>query len=239
MQVAVCDDNSGFLAEFDRLLRTFPQIEAVSCFSSLTAFLSAIEDGRQYDGVFMDIDWDGSDEGMDAAEHLADLSPGTKIIYITGYNDLFSQRVFLRRANLSGYLVKPVDRRLLEANLEKLSNSLPSFEPLLTVRIRGDVLSIPHREILYLEGRGHSVIIHTLQKEITVYQKLEDLCAALPREFCRCHKSFAVNMRHIRRFQQPDILLKNGGTVPVSRARYARTKEEYFKFMGQFLFQGG
>lgn len=234
MQIAVCDDDQGALAQLDRQLRLSPRTGSVSCFANLDNFLSSVEGGQQYDAVLMDIDWAGHAAGIDAAEKLERLSPRTRVVYVTGYNERFSQRIFLQRANLSGYLTKPVDQALLEANLEKIADSLLlQEEPALVVRSRGSVLNIPFREILFLEGHGHSVIIHTLGEMFTVYGQLETLQSALPPDFFRCHKSFTVNMRHIRRFQQPDILLKSGALVPVSRARYAQARDAYFRFMGQ------
>lgn len=234
MLIAVCDDNEGALAELERQLRQAAQVESVSCFTSLEAFLCCVEEGRRYDAVLLDIDWAGRDAGLDAAERLAELCPRTRIVFVTGYNDRFSQQIFLRGATPSGYLVKPVDQTLLEACLEKLAAELLlEEEPALVVRSRGGVLSIPAREILYLEGRGHNVLIHTVREDVAIYERLDGICDALPPGFCRCHKSFVVNMAHIRRFQQPDILLMSGAAVPVSRARYARAREDYFRFMGQ------
>lgn len=234
MQIAVCDDNTGALAELERQLRLLDRVEGVACFSSLEAFLLSVEEGRRCDAVLLDIDWEGRDEGLDAAERLARLSPRTRIIFVTGYNDRFSQQIFLRGATPSGYLVKPVDQKLLEACLEKAASELVlEEEPALVVRSRGGVLSIPAREILYLEGSGHNVFIHTLRERLDIYGRLDAVQRDLPPGFCRCHKSFVVNMAHIRRFQQPDILLKTGAAVPVSRARYAQAREDYFRFMGQ------
>lgn len=234
MQIAACDDNKVFLEELASQLRSLPQAEEVSCFSSLESFWLSVEGGRTFDAVLLDIDWAGQEAGLDAAEKLERLCPRTKIIFVTGYNDRFSQRIFLRRSNLSGLLVKPVEQKLLAANLEKIADSLLlREEPALAVRSRGSVLSIPLREILYLEGTGHHVTIHALTEAVTVYEQLGDVFRTLPESFYRCHKSFVVNMAHIRRFQQPDILLKNGARVPVSRARYAPAKAAYFAYVGQ------
>lgn len=103
----------------------------------------------------------------------------------------------------------------------------------MTLSSRGKPVFVPHREILYLESLGHTVNIHTAEEQITVYARLNNILQLLPDGFIQCHKSFVVNMRQIRRFQAPDILLKNGAKIPVSRNRYAETKSAYFKFMGQ------
>jgi DNA-binding LytR/AlgR family response regulator len=205
-------------------------------FFDLNTFLFSIDGGKRYDAVLLDIDWGRGDTGMDVAEELYKLCPETKIIYVTGYNERFSQRIFLQRANLSGYLTKPVDMALLCANLQKAAASLPLQEqPSIVLRQRGAPVSISLREICFIESRGHTIQVHTLEETLVAYEKLDSVSRSLPAGFFQCHKSYIVNMRQIRRFQSSDILLKNGESVPVSRARYAKTKEAYFKFMGQMF----
>ena len=234
MRIAVCDDNILFLKEIRTQLEKLNIADQLSCYFNLNAFLCSVEDGPRYDVVLMDIDWQQDETGMDIAEKLEQLSPLTKIIYITGYNDRFSQQIFLHKANLSGYLVNPIDTGLLQANLAKVKKALEDQEePLLTLSSHGKPLSLPCRDILYLESLGHTVNIHTSEETITVYQRLEKILPMLPGGFIQCHKSFIVNMRQIRRFQPPDILLKNSMLIPVSRKRYAETKEAFFCFMGQ------
>jgi len=234
MEIAVCDDNHLFLEEIRKQLETLPMIENTCLFSDLNTFLFSVDGGKRYDAVLMDIDWDQDTSGMDVAEELYRLSPETKIIYVTGYSDRFSQHIFLYRANLSGYLTKPVDMELLRANLRKVADTL-SFQgqPSIVLRQRGVPISIPLREIYFVESRGHTIEVHTAGETVIVYESLENILRSLPAVFFQCHKSYIVNMSQIRRFQSTDILLKNGETVPLSRARYAKTKESYFNYMGQ------
>ena len=234
MRSAVCDDNPLFLTEIQKQIEELHMTEQVISYSKLNAFFSSVEEGKVYDAVLMDIDWRQDENGMDVAEKLNELSPRTKIIYVTGYNDRFSQQIFLHRANLSGYLVKPVDNQLLRANLKKVEEEMAcQKEDVLTLSSRGKPVTILCRDIFYIESIGHTVRIHTATDTITAYERLDAVTKRLPVGFIRCHKSFVVNMRQIRRFQTPDILLKNGAKIPVSRNRYAETKSAYFKFMGQ------
>lgn len=234
MQIAVCDDNELFLREIEEQLQTLPMVGNIFLFSDLDALLFSVDEGRRYDAVLMDIDWNQGDSGMDVAEELYKLCPDTKIIYVTGYSERFSQHIFLYRANLSGYLTKPVDTALLRANLRKVADTL-SFQrqPSVVLRQRGAPISIPLREIYFIESRGHTIEVHTAGDTVIAYERLENLLRSLPAGFFQCHKSYIVNMPQIQRFQSADILLKNGETVPVSRARYAETKEAYFSYMGQ------
>lgn len=233
MHIAVCDDNILFLSTLKTQVEALDIADRISDYSDLNSFLRSVESGTRYDAVLMDIDWEQTTTGMDIAERLSRLSPMTRIIYVTGYNDRFSQQIFLQSANLSGYLVKPVDSALLRANLEKVADAVRQDEPTLTVSVSGKPVSLPLGEIAYLESLGHTVSIHIRDEVITVYERLDRLSPMLPEGFLRCHKSFLVNMRHIRRFLERDILLDTGETIPVSRSRYAQAKTDYFRRMGR------
>lgn len=233
MHIAVCDDNILFLSTLKTQVEALDIADRISDYSDLNSFLRSVESGTRYDAVLMDIDWEQTTTGMDIAERLSRLSPMTRIIYVTGYNDRFSQQIFLQSANLSGYLVKPVDSALLRANLEKVADAVRRDEPTLTVSVSGKPVSLPLGEIAYLESLGHTVSIHIRDEVITVYERLDRLSPMLPEGFLRCHKSFLVNMRHIRRFLERDILLDTGETIPVSRSRYAQAKTDYFRRMGR------
>jgi len=234
MDIAVCDDNKLFLREIEEQLEALPIVKNIFMFSDLNTFLFSIDEGKRYDAVLMDIEWDEKVAGMGVAEELFKLCPDVKIIYVTGHVERFSQQIFLHRASLSGFLTKPVDTALLQANLQKVADAIPYQEqPALVLRQQGSPVSIPLREIFFIESRGHIVVVHTAGETVTAYERLEAFLQMLPVGFYQCHKSYIVNMSQIRRFQSSDILLKNKEQIPVSRARYAETKEAYFSYMGQ------
>jgi len=233
MNIAVCDDNELFLREIGRRLQSLPIVDSTVMFSDLDAFLLSIDSGKHYDAVLMDIEWEMNAGGMDAAAELFKLCPETKIIYVTGHVERFSQHIFLNRVSLSGFLSKPVDAELLLANLQKVADALKYQEqPSLILQQQGAPVSIPYREIYYIESRGHTVCVHTEGEVTTAYERLDSILRSLPAGFYQCHKSFIVSMGKIRRFRSGEVLLKDGSLVPVSRARYAETKEAYFSYMG-------
>ncbi|MCL2198191.1 MAG: LytTR family DNA-binding domain-containing protein [Defluviitaleaceae bacterium] len=231
MHIAVCDDNVKFLNNFEAQLKMFDVVESINLFSNLDTFLFSVDGGRRYDAVFMDISWGENPLGIDAASELHKLSPHTKVIFVTGHVETFSQQIFLNDANLSGLLAKPVDTGILQANLQKVAQGL-SFGTQPALFIKKKSLSIPAHEIIYIESQNHTVLIHTEKETVTVYETLKTVLDALPKGFFQCHKSFVVNMSQIRRFQTADILMKNGKTIPVSRKKYTATRNNYLQFMG-------
>lgn len=236
MRVALCDDNALFLQELEAQVNQASFVGVVHSFSDWKSLREAMEKGQTYDAVLMDIDLAGAETGIDAAETLYQRMPAAKIIFVTGYTERFVQQVFLHHSNLSGYLTKPVDPALLQANLQKIADGLEQREEeTLLLRINGAVTGIPFREINFIESRSHTVTFHMRNRTLAAYEKLGDLQQKLPPSFCRCHKSFIVNMRQIQQIQYTGILLKNGEQVPVSRTKYAQTRERYFRFMGREL----
>lgn len=234
MEIAICDDNELFIAGLKEQLQTLQMAENIITFSNLDTFFCSVEGGKRYDVVFMDIEWGKDVAGMDAAAELYRLSPDTRVIYVTGRVDRYSQHIFLHRANMSGYLTKPVDGELLKANLQKVADDLPlGDQPVLVLRQKGAPVSIPLREIYFIESSAHTVSVHTEDDTVTAYERLETIMHTLPTGFFQCHKSYIVNMSRIRRFQASDILLKNGERIPVSRSKYNETKEAYFSYIGQ------
>lgn len=234
MEIAICDDNALFLRDMREQLKTFPMVTAIEVYSDIDEFMLSISAGKRFDAVFMDIEWEANVAGIDAAAQLYKLSPETKVIFVTGHTQQYSQQIFLQRANLSGYLTKPVDRALLEANLQKVAQSEPQpDEPMLTLKQKGTPISIPLQEIYYIESDKHTINVHTEAEMVTAYERLETIRKTLPAGFCHCHKSYIVNMSRIRRFLPGEILLKNGSRIPVSRSRYNETKEAYVRYIGR------
>lgn len=232
MRIAVCDDHPLCLLELERQLKDIPLVEETRCFSAPEDLFRAVREGEAYDAVLLDIDFQTSDTGIDAAEALFALSPETRIIYMTGYTDRFVQQIFLRKSNLCGYLTKPVDPALLEANLRKLVRTAAE-DGGVALRVNGSLVAVPFREIVYLESRNHAVLVHTRGSVITTYQKLEELMTQLPQTFVQCHKSFAVNLCEIRQFRAAGILLRDGTRIPVSRSRNAAARAAFFALIGQ------
>ena len=233
MQIAVCDDNEFHLLDMKEKLSALSIVENAFYFSDLTLFLSSIEDGNCFDAVLMDIDWGENSTGLDAAAELFKRNPDIKVIYVTGHSEAYSQHIFLNRTNLSGFIAKPVDADILRANLLKVKEAVSlGRQPTLVVRQSNVFISIPFREIHYIESWKHTITIHGARDPVVTYQRLDKVMDALPAGFFHCHKSYIVNMGQIQRFQTDEIVLKSGKTIPVSRSRYADTKKAYLRFIG-------
>ena len=230
MRVAVCDDNKQCLKELKHLLDRFSFVRDVECFSDIDRFFSSLLDEEHYDLILMDLDWKEDSDGMHHAERLYHMAPHLPILYVTGYNDVFAQHIFLRDSNLLGYLTKPVDPDLLGQYLQK-ALTMGSRREMLTFPYQGGLISLDIRKILYLESHDHITMIHTETVSYSVRKKLGELFPLFPDRLIQCHKSYAVNLYWIQRMIPGCLILRNGTKIPISRSCASRTKEAVFDFM--------
>lgn len=235
MHIAVCDDEEHCLEAMRQLLQDYPGISRVVYYRNLEELSEAQKNGTAFDLIFMDIEWNGNTEnGIEYASQYNRRSPQTQFVFVTAYNDKFSQRIFWEKLNLCGYLVKPVQKENLKILLDKVREKLFGSEALV-LQHGGTTEKIPSNQIYYLESNAHQVVIHTLSGEISVYEKLDAYEKKLSKDFVRIHKSFLVNMQYIRRIEMKEVTLQDDTVLPVSRTRYSASRDKYFRFMRAML----
>ncbi|MCI5668737.1 MAG: LytTR family transcriptional regulator DNA-binding domain-containing protein [Oscillospiraceae bacterium] len=106
------------------------------------------------------------------------------------------------------------------------------MEKKLSFQRRGRVISLCESEILYLESDKHYVNIYTTDGEShSVQGKLSDFEGSLSDMFVKCHKSFVVNMNHIKRIDADGIKLLNNKPIPVSRSFSGQVKSRFLNFL--------
>ena len=121
MHIAVCDDEKNCLDNMEQLLKSYPGISRTEYYQKLEDLSAALKSGITYDLILMDIEWNQSTEnGIQFAAQYNLLSPQTQFIFVTAYNDKFSQKIFWETINLCGYLVKPVQKENLESKAHQI-----------------------------------------------------------------------------------------------------------------------
>lgn len=231
MKAVICDDERMAAEYLAALLQKKEDIDILDIFTRQTEFLRAMEEGQIPDVVFMDIDWKDDLNGIQLSKKLFEKYPNTQIIYVTGYNDRFSQQIFLEDSNLCGYLVKPVQEEYLDGMLKKAAQHQRKNTDKLVINRRGVVQVLPCDDIIYLESQGHYTILHMLKEDVSIYEKMNVWSEKLPRRFVQCHKSYVVNMDCITYIDKDVIWLKDDHKINISKSRYKEFRERYFQYM--------
>ena len=244
MRIAVCDDQAEVLNTVERMfleVGVITGIENVDIYQDIRKLKKEFQEGNRPDVLIMDICHEFNpalpktkdrQEGIDCAYELNQRYPELQIIYMTEDVKKYSQHIFLKPVNLLGYLTKPVDlvilKKLLEIAKEKQKQN---DEKRVTIMCRNHRQIFYLDEILYLESRAHRTMIHTYEGEEVCRDKISDLEQRMGDTFVRCHQSFLVNMKYIRRIENESFKLENGEEISISKRRYVETKNRYFAYL--------
>ena len=119
LRVAVCDDQPEVLESMKTILKETGLVSTVACYDNIRELREELQEGKMVDLLMMDICHeldshmaiaDQKKNGIDFAYELNQQFPFLQIIYITGYNDRYSQDIFLKPVRLAGFLTKPIQQ---------------------------------------------------------------------------------------------------------------------------------
>lgn len=215
-----------------------PDVEVVGQAGSAPEARKMIE-AVQPAALFLDIKMPGED-GFSLLRSVADRE--LPVVFTTAY-DQYALQAF--KENALDYLEKPIDPDELQRAVSKMKRVLG--DPLmqqqttsaiaalmsdpaspLSTRIavpgRDGLSMVKHDDILYLEASDSYTTVHQKDgkrlissKHIRMFETNLD-----PKKFFRVHKSFIINLEHLKGFSRTEgnmAVLSTGTLIPVSRRR--------------------
>lgn len=233
INIIACDDDSDFLDVFrTKILDAFAKLNTSADIHLFTNFHELTDEQLAVcDIAFLDIDFVGHDRnGLDIARKLREVNDHALIFFITNFIEYAPEgyEVQAFRYILKWDLDAVLSRYLMQA-LEKLSDANDTLQ----LQSDGKLLELKYSEILYLEVLGHSVSVVTETETYTINASLSSFEQQLENHgFLRVHKSYLVNMRHIKKFQCRELTLSSGAVLRVSEKSYAEQKRKYLLWKG-------
>ena len=233
IRVLICDDDRESLDAIHQKAETiFAKLNIQGIFDLYSISEAVAEDSlKNCDIALLDVDFEGqTSNGIDLARKLRQVNKRAVILFITNFIEYAPEgyEVQAFRYILKRDLDTVLGRYLMEA-MELLSDAWDC----LRLEYRGELLELPFDSILYLEVLGHSVSIVTEGETYTLSASLSSFEQELENHgFLRVHKSYLVNMRHIKKFQCRELNLDNGTAIRVSEKSYAEQKRKYLLWKG-------
>ena len=227
LTVAVCEDDPADMEVLRRVLGEY-DTEHLLDVRLLSGAEELLEDPRfRVDIVMMDIQMPGCN-GLEAAKLLARRPDPPAVIFISHNSDFA-----LRGYGLAlRYLTKPVKREALFEALDVAVSRAISGR--MTFDLGEGICTVPLKDIYYMESIGHYVTVNTEKEVFRFRSSLKELWAKLPMAtFAAPHKSYLVNLEHIKAVTGTDILLDNGVRIPLSRRKAGEFNEVLYRFLGR------
>ncbi len=239
MRLVICDDNVQDLAKLEGLLQRYcarrPGVYLeIERFTEASLLLHKIQEEKPADLYLLDIVM-SKITGIDLGNEIRKKSSRSMIIYVTA-SDGFALEAY--DVHAVRYLLKPVDEgRLFEALEYALTHLDTPREPAYVVKTKNGLVSIPRLNIEYIENFSRRLQVHLIHGErvtsILIRKSFEEETKELmdDRNFICVHKSFLINVNHVRRLNQDHVVMDSGANIPVSKKRALKVKKEYLLFI--------
>ncbi|MBE5879698.1 MAG: response regulator transcription factor [Lachnospiraceae bacterium] len=231
-RVAICDDEATSLQIIEALTEQIleeAEIEyEIATFEDMLVMTKELSSGRdEYHLLLSDILAVGM-TGIEAAEELRRLGEKIPIVFVSSTAEYAMDGY---RVHALRYLKKPVEyERLQEALLEAYRMSMNS-SGFLKFQVADKLYNLPFEQIEYLESQGRDTNIITAEETISVHMKFSDMEQQLPADsFLRCHRSYIINLAHVKDLARYRFLTKSGVEIPVSQLQYAEIKNKFMKY---------
>ena len=219
IKFAICDDEPYMVREIaDQLSAYMAQVRiasySVNCFSGGQCLLESRED---FDLIFLDIQMEHPD-GMETARLLRRQGDHSLLIFVTVLRELVFDAF---QVEAYDYLTKPLDAARFARTMDRVLQTLEQRTAASIVIQQGSGCEVvPLSDVVYCEVLGRKVYLHKADGTITgYYDRLEQLERRVDGRFFRCHRSYLVNLDHVRGCQAGQVLLSQGERIPVSRLR--------------------
>ena len=218
IRIAICDDEKHMSDHIRAMASDF--FRKKNSEIRLRTFLSG-EDLLNYDGqidiLFLDIQMDGMD-GLETARKLRAGKFRGFLIFITVLKEMVFQSFEVQAYD---YLVKPVDEKQFGKTMERLYTSMQNAsEDSLLVQQGYERRIVPKDEIVFCEVIDRKIYLNLASGEVVdYYERIENLETKLGSHFFRCHRSYLINLKHLKGYKNGTACMDNGKEVPVSRLR--------------------
>ena len=230
IRIAICDDEKhmsdhirAMASDFFRKKNREIQLRTFSSGEELLSY-----DG-QIDILFLDIQMKGMD-GIETARKLRDSKFRGFLIFITVLKEMVFQSFEVQAYD---YLVKPVEEKQFEKTMERLYTSMQNAsEDSLLVQKGYEGRIIREEEIVFCEIIDRKIYLNLASGEVVdYYERIENLETKLGSHFFRCHRSYLINLKHLKGYKNGTAYMDNGKEVPVSRLRSKEFSSVVLQYM--------
>lgn len=223
IKIAVCDDDKIFADSLSKSIRICFQNAYMAC--SVNTFYSARDlysslEAKYYDLLFLDIEI-GNDSGIDLANRIRDELNNSKtvIVYVSNYSRYHDNRQLYRAAPVS-FISKPVKNDDIEQVVEIVSRRVSrsdSPDDYFTYSFKSEKHLLLKRDIYYFECSGRNMVAVTKEGRATFILTMEEVQQqAAESYFVMIHRSFLVNILHLKSYNSQHAIMLNGDSIPIS-----------------------
>ena len=181
--------------------------------------------------IFLDVDM-GTLNGIDTAKEIRKTNKDVIIIYVSGYVQ-YAPAGYQVKA--FAYILKNDIDALFNDVMDEVFKELNFKEDIYKIKIDSKDISLPLKDIVFIESFDKTVDIHHINGEkYTIKAQINDIYNELKSKgFLQIHKSYIVNMQHVLKAKNYVVALSNGRELVASQRRWKDIMAEYLEWKGR------
>jgi DNA-binding LytR/AlgR family response regulator len=243
IKTMIVEDEKLARDELKFLIEKDPDFKVIYEIADGNKALAVLEENK-IDLLFLDIQIPGK-SGIEIARTLKQQKNDPYIIFTTAFDE-YAVEAF--RLSAVDYLLKPISDQRLQESLKRAKNEIENSSDFnqqlenlfaninnskqkdclnkIAVMEKDYYLMLNFKDIYYFSTRDKKVWAHCHKKSYMTGFQLKELEEMLPEQFFRIHKSYIVNLKHIKAVipwfkGKYQVLMENYSEhkIPVSRSK--------------------
>lgn len=228
-KIAICDDNDSVLNFVEAVILQYSKQNAIAMiidsFKSGEELCKSMQAGYSPQLLFLDIKMK-SLSGVEVGTYIRNVRKDNliQIVYISSHDEYVKQLFASRPLN---FLEKPLLPEQITAQINIALELFGIGTGIFTYSKNREVFKVPIKDILFFEGKGKEVLMHTKGGVHQFYSTLEGIHNQVKQyDFFYSHKSYLVSYHRVIKFCYNKIQLEDNTILPVS----TRKKSEIQRF---------
>lgn len=233
MKIAICDDEIDFIDAVCPLIEQWAKEREVKLtlyrFTNGDDLINA-QQRECMDLIILDVIMPLL-SGIDTARELRNTNHTVPIVFLSSSREFAVDSYEVKALN---YLIKPVEPANLFLMLDDFLKTLKQPKPFFTAKTADGFQRIIIADVDYLEAQNKHVLVHLSNDSTIAIRELFSKCMEYfspEKGFCRCHRSYIVNLNNIEQFSKTEVTTIRNAAIPISRKNYTAFKEAYFNYM--------
>ena len=231
MKIAICDIDKIFLSKIKDMIYKYAAANKFDAVAECYVSGESIVDRKDYNLIFLGYDLGGKN-GLQIASNLRERGVDCPIIFVSDRTDIIFDTF---RVQAFGFILISQSEQKINPLLDDFFKKMGADYPL-WIKSGEDIVCINTDDIYYLEADNKRCRIHLRDKTLVSNRTMARVFELMPKNrFVKTNRAFVVNLKHIRRYNNETITLKNGETLHPSRNYYKSFKEEYRRFLRPYI----
>ncbi|MDR2570199.1 MAG: LytTR family DNA-binding domain-containing protein [Oscillospiraceae bacterium] len=229
INISICDDERDQIKYLTSVVSKWALLRdasvRISDYTSAESFLFNYEDDKSADILLLDIQMGGMD-GVELARTIRRENSTVQIVFITGFPDFIAEGYDVSALH---YLMKPIREDKLFEVLDRAALGLRRVPRMIVFPKVGGDIKINADDIIYAEVISHTVTLNLAHGTEEFNMRISDMEKLLGEGFFKCHRSYIVSMKFVRRVTKSAMILSGGQEIPLSRNLYDAANQAFIE----------